>query len=127
MIPHRGCRSLRLPVPHMVRFPARLILRDIKQLSQGGIRHGGMSLLREVIPGRTYMVTRRCSERRFFLRPDPYFCRFMYSPHRRRRRRVRSRPSTARVSKSGGVALRAVAPMRTTMNSSLGSQAIFSA
>ena len=29
-----------------------------------------MSLPREVIPGRTYMVTRRCSERRFFLRPD---------------------------------------------------------
>ena len=29
-----------------------------------------MSLPREVLPGRTYMVTRRCSERRFFLRPD---------------------------------------------------------
>jgi hypothetical protein len=29
-----------------------------------------MSLPREVIPGRYYMVTRRCSERRFFLRPD---------------------------------------------------------
>ena len=29
-----------------------------------------MSLPREVIPGRTYMITRRCSERRFFLRPD---------------------------------------------------------
>jgi len=26
---------------------------------------------RPVIPGRTYMFTRRCSERRFFLRPDP--------------------------------------------------------
>ena len=29
-----------------------------------------MSLPRAVIPGRTYMITRRCSERRFFLRPD---------------------------------------------------------
>ena len=29
-----------------------------------------MSLPREVLPGRTYMITRRCSERRFFLRPD---------------------------------------------------------
>jgi putative transposase len=26
---------------------------------------------RRVIPGATYLVTRRCSERRFFLRPDP--------------------------------------------------------
>jgi putative transposase len=29
-----------------------------------------MSLPRQVIPGSDYMVTRRCSERRFFLRPD---------------------------------------------------------
>ena len=29
-----------------------------------------MSLARAVVPGRTYMITRRCSERRFFLRPD---------------------------------------------------------
>ena len=29
-----------------------------------------MSLPREVLPGRTYMITRRCSERRCFLRPD---------------------------------------------------------
>ena len=29
-----------------------------------------MSLPRAVIPGRCYLVTRRCSERRFFLRPD---------------------------------------------------------
>lgn len=29
-----------------------------------------MSLPRPVIPGRTYLITRRCSERRFFLRPD---------------------------------------------------------
>jgi putative transposase len=30
-----------------------------------------MSLPRAVVPGRTYLITRRCSERRFFLRPDP--------------------------------------------------------
>jgi putative transposase len=29
-----------------------------------------MTLPREVVPGRDYMITRRCSERRFFLRPD---------------------------------------------------------
>jgi REP element-mobilizing transposase RayT len=29
-----------------------------------------MTLPRQVLPGRDYMVTRRCSERRFFLRPD---------------------------------------------------------
>src|SRR3954470_15003053 len=30
-----------------------------------------MSLPRVIVPGRIYMITRRCSERRFFLRPDP--------------------------------------------------------
>ena len=30
-----------------------------------------MTLPRRVLPNRTYLVTRRCSERRFFLRPDP--------------------------------------------------------
>src|SRR6266536_2268807 len=30
-----------------------------------------MSLPRAIVPGQTYMITRRCSERRFFLRPDP--------------------------------------------------------
>jgi putative transposase len=29
-----------------------------------------MTMPREVVPGRNYMITRRCSERRFFLRPD---------------------------------------------------------
>ena len=29
-----------------------------------------MSHARRVLPGTTYLVTRRCSERRFFLRPD---------------------------------------------------------
>ena len=31
----------------------------------------GVSTPRRVIPGATYLVTRRCSERRFFLRPGP--------------------------------------------------------
>ena len=29
-----------------------------------------MTLARQVVPGREYMIARRCSERRFFLRPD---------------------------------------------------------
>ena len=29
-----------------------------------------MSLPRQVLPGAFYMITRRCSERRFLLRPD---------------------------------------------------------
>src|SRR5881394_1880145 len=29
-----------------------------------------MSLPRQIKPGRCYMITRRCSERRFFMRPD---------------------------------------------------------
>ena len=29
-----------------------------------------MSLPRAVIPGRRYLITRRCSERRFLMRPD---------------------------------------------------------
>ena len=29
-----------------------------------------MTLPRQVVPGRDYKITRRCSERRFFLRPD---------------------------------------------------------
>jgi hypothetical protein len=31
-----------------------------------------MSLPRAIVPGRRYMITRRCSERRFFMRPDRY-------------------------------------------------------
>jgi REP element-mobilizing transposase RayT len=30
-----------------------------------------MTTPRRVLPNRTYLITRRCSERRFFLRPDP--------------------------------------------------------
>ena len=29
-----------------------------------------MSLPRAIVPGRRYMITRRCCERRFFMRPD---------------------------------------------------------
>lgn len=31
-----------------------------------------MTMPRQIIPGSSYMITRRCSERRFFLRPDSY-------------------------------------------------------
>jgi putative transposase len=34
-----------------------------------------MTLPRRVLPNRTYLITRRCSERRFFLRPDPQITR----------------------------------------------------
>ncbi len=30
-----------------------------------------MTAPRSIVPGQTYLLTRRCSERRFFLRPDP--------------------------------------------------------
>jgi hypothetical protein len=30
-----------------------------------------MTLPREIVPGRFYMVTRRCTQRQFLLRPDP--------------------------------------------------------
>src|SRR5215467_2975956 len=29
-----------------------------------------MSIAREVLPGRTYMITRRCTQRQFLMRPD---------------------------------------------------------
>ena len=38
-----------------------------------------MSLPRQILPNATYMVSRRCSERRFFLRPDRFVVRaFLY-------------------------------------------------
>ena len=40
------------------------------QLSFGLSENPCMTLPRQVVPGRDYMITRRCSERRFFLRPD---------------------------------------------------------
>ena len=43
----------------------------MKQLLAGASDNRGMSLPRQVVAGRTYMITRRCSERRCFLRPDP--------------------------------------------------------
>ena len=42
----------------------------MKQLPAAASDNFGMSLPRQVVPGRTYMITRRCSERRCFLRPD---------------------------------------------------------
>jgi hypothetical protein len=43
---------------------------DFQETFLAGYRKQGMSLPREVLPGRTYMITRRCSERRFLLCPD---------------------------------------------------------
>ena len=42
----------------------------MSQLFQRAADNQGMTPPREVVPGRDYMITRRCSERRFFLRPD---------------------------------------------------------
>jgi REP element-mobilizing transposase RayT len=42
----------------------------LTQLSAAVSDNPCMTLPRQVVPGRDYMVTRRCSERRFFLRPD---------------------------------------------------------
>ena len=33
-------------------------------------RKPGVSIPREVLPGRTYMITRRCTQRQFLMRPD---------------------------------------------------------
>jgi putative transposase len=41
-----------------------------RQLFPAGSENYAMTLPRQVVPGRDYMITRRCSERRFFLRPD---------------------------------------------------------
>ena len=35
-----------------------------------GAEDGGMSVPREVLPGQTYMITRRCTQRQFLMRPD---------------------------------------------------------
>ena len=42
----------------------------LKQLLAAASDDSGMSIPRQVVPGRTYLITRRCSERRCFLRPD---------------------------------------------------------
>jgi REP element-mobilizing transposase RayT len=42
----------------------------VAQLFLGISENSFMTLPRQVVPGRDYMITRRCSERRFFLRPD---------------------------------------------------------
>ena len=38
-----------------------------------------MTMPRQILPGSTWLVTRRCSERRFFSRPDRFVVRaFLY-------------------------------------------------
>ena len=43
---------------------------DFRATLSAGCRQQDVSLPREVLPGCTYMITRRCSERRLLLRPD---------------------------------------------------------
>lgn len=43
---------------------------DGTQLEEGAADHRGMSFPRQVVAGRVYLVTRRCTQRRFLLRPD---------------------------------------------------------
>ncbi|HEY0707435.1 MAG TPA: hypothetical protein VGG33_11595, partial [Polyangia bacterium] len=43
---------------------------DLEQPSRGAAESGGMSFPRQVIAGRCYLVTRRCTQRQFLLRPD---------------------------------------------------------
>jgi len=42
-----------------------------KQLLKSGVENPDMSRPRSIFPRRCYLLTRRCSERRFFMRPDP--------------------------------------------------------
>jgi hypothetical protein len=94
-----------------------VVTRDVRDF-----RGFGVQLLDPFTPSKSPRA--RLGARRA-RRPHPAF--FMYSAHRRRRRRTRSRPITASVSKSGGVALRAVAPTRASMKISFGFQPILSA
>lgn len=43
---------------------------EFEETKRRGGRHKGMTFPRRVLPGRTYLVTRRCIGRRFLLRPD---------------------------------------------------------
>jgi putative transposase len=52
------------PLPRQNRWLAR-------QLHGGGSDDPFMSLPRQVLPGSTYMITRRCTQRQFLMRPDP--------------------------------------------------------
>ncbi len=55
-------------------FPARAFpgyfFSASRNLSLPVLDNGDMTAPRQILPGKTYMVTRRCSERRFFLRPS---------------------------------------------------------
>ena len=44
---------------------------DRERQSRGARRvYAGMGQSRKVVPGTTYLITRRCADRRFYLRPD---------------------------------------------------------
>ena len=42
----------------------------LDKLAEFLIRAAGMSMPRQVLPGQFYLVTRRCTQRQFLLRPD---------------------------------------------------------
>jgi putative transposase len=44
---------------------------DSQATAAGASRSEGMSIPREVLPGQTYMLTRRCTQRQYLMRPDP--------------------------------------------------------
>lgn len=54
----------------MVAPEIRSDLEKKTQLRGATRRYGGMSFPRRIVPGRTYLVTRRCTQRQFLLRPD---------------------------------------------------------
>ena len=65
-----------------------------------------MSIPRQVLPGSTYMITRRCTQRQFLMRPDREPGeRVRQHEARGRRRRDQSRRDPA--ARAGGVSDRA--------------------
>ena len=53
------------------RTPKALTLRNLAALSLAGFLVVATGMLpRQVLPGQFYMVTRRCTQRQFLLRPD---------------------------------------------------------
>ena len=84
-------------------FPRALPTVLFTQLCSGISEKPCMTLPRQVVPGRDYMVTRRCSERRFFLRPDedtnnPFIYCLWCIPLRRSRRGITRKARWATIS-----------------------------
>ena len=63
----------RPPLRHGGRHLCSLVLPRFvgpRGLVHFSLKPAAVSLARPILPGRVYLITRRCSERRFFLRPD---------------------------------------------------------